>query len=148
MMLDVLLTPHTLGSAEVSGRTVFVIDVLRATSTIAAALAHGARLVEQHLGLQELELEAHRPELVAEQEIGVAERQAIGRMARLRGIGGRRLGEAGFLLGAVELAGLEVLIVGGRWVCFIHSCLQFVALSYALVRRFESICMIGFPRGS
>ena len=66
------------------------------------------RLVEQHLGLEQLELEAHRPQLVAQQEIGVAERQAIGRVARLRGFGRRGFGEAGFLLRAVELAVLEV----------------------------------------
>lgn len=45
MNLDVAFAPHTLGPAEVAGRTVFVIDVLRATTTICAALAHGARSV-------------------------------------------------------------------------------------------------------
>ena len=65
------------------------------------------RLVEQHLGLEQLELETHRPQLLAQQEIGVAEGQAIGRVARLRRVGGRGFGEAGFLLGAVELAALR-----------------------------------------
>lgn len=45
MKLDVVFTPQALGGADVSGRTVFVIDVLRATTTICAALANGARAV-------------------------------------------------------------------------------------------------------
>lgn len=45
MKLDVVFTPQGLGAAEVAGRTVFVIDVLRATTTICAALARGARAV-------------------------------------------------------------------------------------------------------
>jgi 2-phosphosulfolactate phosphatase len=44
-MIEVAFTPLALGPAEVAGRTVFVIDVLRATTTICAALAHGARSV-------------------------------------------------------------------------------------------------------
>jgi 2-phosphosulfolactate phosphatase len=43
MRLDVAFTPAGLVGAEVAGRTVFVIDVLRASTTICAALAHGAR---------------------------------------------------------------------------------------------------------
>lgn len=45
MKLDVIFTPAGLAPAEVQGRTVFVIDVLRATTTICAALHHGARAV-------------------------------------------------------------------------------------------------------
>jgi hypothetical protein len=59
-------------------------------------------------GLSSFELEAHGPEFVAQQELGIAERQAIGRVARLRGIGRRGFGKAGLLLRAVELAALEV----------------------------------------
>ncbi|HEX6645210.1 MAG TPA: 2-phosphosulfolactate phosphatase [Gemmatimonadales bacterium] len=44
-MIEVAFTPLALGPAEVTGRTVFVIDVLRATTTICAALANGARAV-------------------------------------------------------------------------------------------------------
>ena len=43
MTLDVLFTPTGLTPAEVQGRTVFVIDILRATTAMCAALAHGAR---------------------------------------------------------------------------------------------------------
>jgi 2-phosphosulfolactate phosphatase len=43
MRLDVAFTPAGLKSIEVAGRPVFVIDVLRATTTICAALANGAR---------------------------------------------------------------------------------------------------------
>ena len=45
MKLDVVFTPQALGAADAAGRTVFVIDVLRATTTICAALANGARAV-------------------------------------------------------------------------------------------------------
>jgi 2-phosphosulfolactate phosphatase len=43
MKLDVLFTPAGLTPAEVQGRTVFVIDILRATTALCAALAHGAK---------------------------------------------------------------------------------------------------------
>lgn len=43
MRIDVAFTPAGLAGVEVAGRTVFVIDILRATTTICAALAHGAR---------------------------------------------------------------------------------------------------------
>jgi len=43
MKLDVVFTPAGLTSAEIQGRTVFVIDILRATTVMCAALAHGAK---------------------------------------------------------------------------------------------------------
>ncbi len=43
MKLDVVFTPAGLTSQEVQGRTVFVIDILRATTTMCAALHAGAR---------------------------------------------------------------------------------------------------------
>jgi len=43
MKLDVVFTPAGLTSIEVQGRTVFVIDILRATTAMCAALAHGAK---------------------------------------------------------------------------------------------------------
>ncbi len=45
MKLDVVFTPQGLLPADVAGRTVFVIDILRATTAICAALAHGAKAV-------------------------------------------------------------------------------------------------------
>ncbi|MGH7561161.1 MAG: 2-phosphosulfolactate phosphatase [Gemmatimonadales bacterium] len=45
MKLDVVFSPAVLGAHEVAGRAVFVIDVLRASTTICAALHHGARAV-------------------------------------------------------------------------------------------------------
>lgn len=45
MKLDVAFTPAGLAPGEVQGRTVFVIDILRAGTTICAALAHGARAI-------------------------------------------------------------------------------------------------------
>lgn len=43
MTLEVRFTPESLGPADLAGRTVFVIDVLRATTVMCAALASGAR---------------------------------------------------------------------------------------------------------
>lgn len=45
MKLDIVFTPAGLTSAEVQGRTAFVIDILRATTAMCAALAHGARAI-------------------------------------------------------------------------------------------------------
>lgn len=43
MTLDVFFTPAAAEGAELGGRTVIVVDVLRATSSMVHALAHGAR---------------------------------------------------------------------------------------------------------
>jgi len=43
MRLDVVFSPAGLASTEVQGRTAFVIDILRATTSICAALHHGAK---------------------------------------------------------------------------------------------------------
>ncbi len=43
MKLDVVFTPPGLTAADMQGRTVFVIDILRATTVMCAALAHGAK---------------------------------------------------------------------------------------------------------
>jgi 2-phosphosulfolactate phosphatase len=43
MKLDVAFSPVGLSAADVQGRTVFVIDILRATTTMCAALHHGAK---------------------------------------------------------------------------------------------------------
>lgn len=45
MTLDVVFTPAGLTSGEVQGRVVFVVDVLRAGTTVCAALQQGARAV-------------------------------------------------------------------------------------------------------
>src|ERR687898_826865 len=45
MKLDVLLTPAGLTLAEVQGRTVFVIDILRAATSICAAMSSGAKAI-------------------------------------------------------------------------------------------------------
>jgi 2-phosphosulfolactate phosphatase len=45
MKLDVIFTPAGLTLAEVQGRTVFVIDILRATTTICAAMSNGAKAI-------------------------------------------------------------------------------------------------------
>jgi 2-phosphosulfolactate phosphatase len=45
MRVDVRFTPAGLSAAEVQGRIVFVIDILRATTTMCAALSHGAKAI-------------------------------------------------------------------------------------------------------
>ena len=45
MKLDVLFTPAGLTLAEVQGRTVFVIDILRAATSICAAMSNGAKAI-------------------------------------------------------------------------------------------------------
>lgn len=45
MRVDVRFTPAALNPGEVQGRTVFVIDILRATTTMCAALSHGAKAI-------------------------------------------------------------------------------------------------------
>ena len=45
MKIDVFFTPHGLAPTDLQGRTVVVVDLLRASTTIAVALANGARAV-------------------------------------------------------------------------------------------------------
>lgn len=45
MKIDVVFSPAGLNPGEVQGRAVFVIDVLRATTTMCAALSHGAKAI-------------------------------------------------------------------------------------------------------
>ena len=45
MKLHVVFAPGSLTPADVQGRTVFVIDILRATTTMCAALDHGAKAI-------------------------------------------------------------------------------------------------------
>src|SRR5258705_2032336 len=45
MKLHVVCGPGGLPPADVQGRTVFVIDILRATTTMCAALDHGAKAI-------------------------------------------------------------------------------------------------------
>jgi 2-phosphosulfolactate phosphatase len=45
MSIDVVFTPAGLSPSEVQGRPVFVIDILRATTVMCAALSHGAKAI-------------------------------------------------------------------------------------------------------
>lgn len=54
MRLDVFLTAGELSQGELAGRVVAVIDVLRASTTIAAALANGARAVVPFVDTDEM----------------------------------------------------------------------------------------------
>jgi 2-phosphosulfolactate phosphatase len=45
MRVDVFFTPAGLTPPEVQGRAIFVIDILRATTTMCAALSHGAKAI-------------------------------------------------------------------------------------------------------
>lgn len=59
MTLDVVFTPLGLTSGDVAGRTVVVVDVLRATTTICAALHHGARAVVVATDIEDASRLAH-----------------------------------------------------------------------------------------
>src|SRR5215210_467479 len=45
MKIDIVFTPAGLTPGEVQGRAVFVIDILRATTSMCAALSHGAKAI-------------------------------------------------------------------------------------------------------
>src|SRR6185312_6342982 len=45
MRIDLLFSPTGLTPAEVQGKSVFVIDILRATTSMCAALSHGAKAI-------------------------------------------------------------------------------------------------------
>ncbi len=45
MRVDVVFTPAGLTAAEVHGKTVFVVDILRATTSMCAALNNGAKAI-------------------------------------------------------------------------------------------------------
>jgi 2-phosphosulfolactate phosphatase len=45
MSLEVLFSPRALAPVDLAGRTVMVIDILRATTTMCAAIHHGARAI-------------------------------------------------------------------------------------------------------
>ena len=45
MRLDVVFAPAMATTADFAGRAVFVVDILRATTTMCAALSHGARAI-------------------------------------------------------------------------------------------------------
>src|SRR3954451_23239789 len=45
MKIDIVFAPAGLAPGEVQGRSVFVIDILRATTSMCAALSHGAKAI-------------------------------------------------------------------------------------------------------
>ena len=60
MNLRVVLTPGELRPGEVAGACVFVIDILRATTTMCAALHHGAKAIIPVTGIDEAQEVAAR----------------------------------------------------------------------------------------
>jgi 2-phosphosulfolactate phosphatase len=62
MIMDVVRLPKDLRTEQVSERTVVVFDVLRATTTIAAALSAGATEVRVFDSIESASLAANRPE--------------------------------------------------------------------------------------
>jgi 2-phosphosulfolactate phosphatase len=75
MKLDVVFTPTGLASQEVQGRTVFVIDILRATTTMCAALHAGARALIPVASAEEALRLAQN--LASEDVLLAGERQAV-----------------------------------------------------------------------
>ena len=69
--VDIVLTPLLLPLYEVERKTVVVLDVLRATTSICAALAHGATMVLPKASREEAEEMASRGYVVAGESGGV-----------------------------------------------------------------------------
>ena len=80
-----------------------------------------------HLGLEQLELHAHRAQFVAQQELGVGEGQPVGALGPAVARGRRHA--TGVLLGGGEVAGGEVVALGSMGSRFVK------ARSLARVRR-------------
>jgi 2-phosphosulfolactate phosphatase len=59
MTIEVAFTPAGLAKDEIAGKTAFVIDVLRATTTVCAALYHGAKGVIPVASIEEATRLAH-----------------------------------------------------------------------------------------
>jgi hypothetical protein len=85
LVIGALLVEHAAGPARRRCR------VIRRCRQTRAAEHHDGRfdgmLGEQQLRLPQLELEPHRPQFVAQQEVGIGEGQAVGRRAGLRRVG-------------------------------------------------------------
>ena len=69
-----------------------------------------AGFVEQHLRLEQLQLEADRAQLFPKQELGVLKGEPIGRITGLGGADVCLFGKFGFLLGAVKTAVMEIFV--------------------------------------
>ena len=81
MRLDVFFGAHQMTPADVQGRVVLVIDVLRASTTVATALANGAKAVIPFESSDEVIARAKQ----FEREHGVDPRSAGGLLSLLGG---------------------------------------------------------------
>src|SRR5437868_14898516 len=67
MRLDVFFTPHQAKPADTAGRLVVIVDVLRASTTVATALGNGAKTVMPLEGADEVisrSKEFHRSQII------------------------------------------------------------------------------------
>ena len=101
MKLDVLFTPAGLTLAEVQGRTVFVIDILRATTSICAAMSSGAKAIVPVASTEEA--------LRLAQTIGSAEVLLAGERNCVR-IGGFQLGNSPLEMTEAAVRGKTLII--------------------------------------
>lgn len=101
MHLDVFLTPCTLSDEALEGRIAVVIDVLRATTTIASALSAGARAVQPAADRQTVE--ALRAQANDESYLRAGERDGVK-------IGGYDLGNSPLDYTAEAVAGKTVIL--------------------------------------
>ena len=70
-------------------------------------------LVEQHLRLEQFQLEADGPELLPKQELGVLKGEPVGRVTGLRRADVCLLGKFGFLFGVVKATVVEIFVGHG-----------------------------------
>lgn len=77
MRIDVFFTPPEVTPADVAGRVVAVIDVLRASTTIAVALANGARTV---IPLESSEEAVRRAKALERSEVRLAGERKMGKI--------------------------------------------------------------------
>lgn len=134
MRLDVVLTAETVAAGAVAGSSVLVIDVLRASTTIVTALAHGCRALIPVADAAEARqrartLDGGQPLLAGERggetipgfdlgnsPVEVAEARLRGRTVLLTTSNGTRALRAARSAAAIGVAALINLAAAARWV--------------------------------
>jgi 2-phosphosulfolactate phosphatase len=101
MKLDVVFTPAGLTSMDMQGRTVFVIDILRATTVMCAAIANGAKAI--------LPVASTEEALRLAQTIGGQDVLLAGERHCLR-VPGFHLGNSPLEMGEAEVRGKTMVI--------------------------------------
>ncbi|HEU5305393.1 MAG TPA: 2-phosphosulfolactate phosphatase [Gemmatimonadales bacterium] len=113
MRLDVAFTPTGLGPADVHGRTVFVVDILRATTVMCAALSHGAKAMIPVASAEEA--------LRLAETIGKTEVLLAGEKNSLR-IPGFHLGNSPLEMGEPAVRGKTIIVTTSNGTAALLAC--------------------------